>query len=183
MAALWVRSYFAKDMFLFENTWDANGWTYLRQGIVQCGRGGVGFYRSVSAHDRTFFQPRLGRQGRGPRASTRPIAHGTHVAAWPAYPEFRFGDFETSALGFKWGRYTLPNVGSRPGQRAIQVVVPIWVLVAWTALLPALVLWKHMSRPRRPQTCSKCAYDLTGNISGTCPECGTRITGRNVVKV
>ena len=29
-------------------------------------------------------------------------------------------------------------------------------------------------RPQAPQ-CHRCRYDLTGNISGVCPECGARI--------
>jgi predicted Zn-ribbon and HTH transcriptional regulator len=27
----------------------------------------------------------------------------------------------------------------------------------------------------RPDTCHKCGYNLTGNTSGVCPECGSRI--------
>lgn len=28
------------------------------------------------------------------------------------------------------------------------------------------------------QKCRECRYDLTGNVSGVCPECGTRITSQ-----
>lgn len=31
--------------------------------------------------------------------------------------------------------------------------------------------WHDKRHP--PDHCQKCGYDLTGNISGTCPECGT----------
>ena len=45
--------------------------------------------------------------------------------------------------------------------------------------VPPLVLCGGIlvvTRPRRePGFCRSCAYDLTGNISGTCPECGTPI--------
>lgn len=27
----------------------------------------------------------------------------------------------------------------------------------------------------KPENCPKCGYDLTGNASGRCPECGTQI--------
>jgi ABC-type ATPase with predicted acetyltransferase domain len=27
----------------------------------------------------------------------------------------------------------------------------------------------------KPGTCHKCRYDLTGNTSGVCPECGTKL--------
>lgn len=52
---------------------------------------------------------------------------------------------------------------------------PIWPLALATALLPlcfALARWR--SRPR-PGVCQACRYDLTGNLSGTCPECGTPV--------
>ena len=34
--------------------------------------------------------------------------------------------------------------------------------------------WRQ-SRSRRPEACGNCDYDLTGNESGVCPECGTPI--------
>lgn len=33
----------------------------------------------------------------------------------------------------------------------------------------------HRKLPNPPGTCRRCAYDLTGNVSGVCPECGTAI--------
>jgi hypothetical protein len=35
-----------------------------------------------------------------------------------------------------------------------------------------LLRWRQVY-PEEPR-CRKCGYDLTGNVSGTCPECGTR---------
>jgi hypothetical protein len=32
-------------------------------------------------------------------------------------------------------------------------------------------------RPPMP-SCHRCGYDLTGNTSGTCPECGTPVSSR-----
>lgn len=49
--------------------------------------------------------------------------------------------------------------------------VPLWAFsvafggVAWLA-------WPRQ-RPVRPGACARCSYDLTGNLSGRCPECGT----------
>ena len=49
-------------------------------------------------------------------------------------------------------------------------------LVAWllavAAVTPALWL-KRARRSRRPGRYASCDYDLTGNVSGVCPECGT----------
>jgi hypothetical protein len=37
------------------------------------------------------------------------------------------------------------------------------------------------ARPRDPMQCAKCGYNLTGNVSGRCPECGS-ITEASVAK-
>lgn len=52
--------------------------------------------------------------------------------------------------------------------------IPIWML-----LLPSTVTsWFFYRRARRKHLighCSNCSYNLTGNVSGICPECGERI--------
>lgn len=61
--------------------------------------------------------------------------------------------------------------------------MPAWVPIAVTAALPAawlsLFLARRLQLPtmrERLGLCRSCGYDLTGNISGTCPECGTPAT-------
>lgn len=47
---------------------------------------------------------------------------------------------------------------------------------AYTAGRIVGAIGARRSRARRAAgACSNCGYDLTGNISGVCPECGTRI--------
>ena len=47
--------------------------------------------------------------------------------------------------------------------------LPLWVIMA-LAIIPTAWLWY---RDRRlPGHCRRWAYDLTGNVSGICPECG-----------
>ena len=55
--------------------------------------------------------------------------------------------------------------------------VPIWPFAAATSVLPAIFAFKaHRSRRRRlANSCLRCAYSLTGNTSGVCPECGKPI--------
>jgi hypothetical protein len=43
-------------------------------------------------------------------------------------------------------------------------------LAAWLAFR----FWRGKAR-RRKGACLRCGYDLTGNVSGVCPECGTSI--------
>ena len=49
--------------------------------------------------------------------------------------------------------------------------IPAWLLVVAVGIPTGILWW----RDRRPKAgfCKTCKYDLTGNVSGTCPECGT----------
>lgn len=51
------------------------------------------------------------------------------------------------------------------------VHIPIWIPGVCLILLGS-ALWFFGSRAV-PGFCRKCGYDLTGNASGRCPECGT----------
>jgi len=52
--------------------------------------------------------------------------------------------------------------------------VPIWCFLGITAV-PTIWLWYRDRRRLSPDHCQHCGYNLTGNVSGTCPECGTTI--------
>jgi predicted RNA-binding Zn-ribbon protein involved in translation (DUF1610 family) len=52
------------------------------------------------------------------------------------------------------------------------VVLPLWIVFLVIAI-PTAFLWHHDRRPPKGH-CQRCGYDLTGNESGTCPECGMR---------
>lgn len=55
-----------------------------------------------------------------------------------------------------------------------------WVIPTW---LPAAVsggILILLRRPVRIGHCKQCAYDLTGNVSGRCPECGTATTAEEL---
>ncbi len=70
------------------------------------------------------------------------------------------------------------------GERVSQVVVkrpagpgtPTWLIVAAITILAAYTghLWWRDRLPAAGH-CPACAYDLRGNISGRCPECGTLV--------
>ncbi len=50
------------------------------------------------------------------------------------------------------------------------LVVPLWFPTVTLVLLSCL-LYRASTRSSSPGFCS-CGYDLTGNVSGRCPECG-----------
>lgn len=62
----------------------------------------------------------------------------------------------------------------------VEIALPAWLLFAVAC---PLAVWVIMSRPRnRTGCCVACGYNLTGNVSGRCPECGTPVAGECVRK-
>lgn len=58
------------------------------------------------------------------------------------------------------------------------VAIPLWMpLVA--LVIPTTALWWRDRRPIQPGRCGNCGYDLTGNVSGRCPECGEPTLARD----
>ncbi len=53
------------------------------------------------------------------------------------------------------------------------VQIPLWIPLLLSAI-PTAWMWHHDRRRILPGHCSRCGYDLTGNTSGTCSECGER---------
>ena len=58
------------------------------------------------------------------------------------------------------------------------LLVPFWMLAIAFILLPLIRIawWMRHSRRVDAKFCQTCLYDLTGNVSGICPECGRPIT-------
>jgi hypothetical protein len=61
------------------------------------------------------------------------------------------------------------NVG-----RTWVAAVPLWIPFVLVAV-PTAVLWWRDRRRIPPGHCRKCGYNLTGNLSGVCPECGEKV--------
>lgn len=60
----------------------------------------------------------------------------------------------------------------RTDPAAQMIMLPLW-LVLLACAIPTGLLWFSVCRPTAVGCCLKCRYDLTGNVSGRCPECGT----------
>ena len=57
-----------------------------------------------------------------------------------------------------------------------EVSVYLWLVMIVCAPFPLIVIirtWLRFRNRRREGLCLSCGYDLTGNESGVCPECGT----------
>ena len=68
---------------------------------------------------------------------------------------------------------TWPKVGSQrfpDTSRLHQVLIPIWLILV-PVVIAAIYLWRS-DRRTAPGHCPHCNYNLTGNTTGTCPECG-----------
>ncbi len=101
------------------------------------------------------------------------ISRGNLLVAWGPFARpswFRnVTDFE------EWH----PHMGSSPrldryGKKGTHVVAPLWLLFLIVAVLTAALFYRdHRRIP--PGHCQKCGYDLTGNMSGKCPECGAGV--------
>jgi hypothetical protein len=86
-------------------------------------------------------------------------------------------DWETLyALGFHLPKYqTFPD--AKPAWNSVaqtsHIILPLWMPVLLFGLL-SFNFWQT-DRRRRGVVC-RCGYDLTGNVSGRCPECGDSVT-------
>lgn len=79
---------------------------------------------------------------------------------------------------YKWGPfYYASRTGFGPGPELQYLIIDYWVPIPLLATIPALWLLAVTRRRLRKNLnhCEHCDYDLTGNESGVCPECGTAI--------
>ena len=67
-----------------------------------------------------------------------------------------------------------PRVTRALGPPSVRVQIPLWIPFL-IAVAPTGVLWWR-AHPFPAGHCQKCGYDLTGNVSGRCPECGSSLS-------
>ena len=74
----------------------------------------------------------------------------------------------------RWGGfgYSYSSVESNIGR---SVFVPLWAPMLLFLVLPMFWLIARGRAVRTRNRCTGCGYNLTGNISGVCPECGTPV--------
>ncbi|MCH7727176.1 MAG: hypothetical protein IH991_11960 [Planctomycetes bacterium] len=60
----------------------------------------------------------------------------------------------------------------------VRTIVPLWIPTIAFAFYPTVAFIRgplRRWRRRRKGLCAKCGYNLTGNESGSCPECGQQV--------
>ena len=73
------------------------------------------------------------------------------------------------------GRVLPPTTQPRPTVFLGHAInFPIYVLFLMVAV-PTVLLYLRGRRRIPPGHCTACGYNLTGNVSGVCPECGQQI--------
>ncbi len=145
-----------------ELLWIGDYWIYMRRGDLRIGwsvapRGAWGF--RLVPYDPTTVVSVSGRMVDTEYASIEWF----HVDIY---------DPQDPSLLQRLPAWIRSRVAYRSGEYLV-VWIPYWALLT-AAALPTTVLWWRDRRFARGH-CDICGYDLTGNTSGRCPECGGEI--------
>ena len=99
---------------------------------------------------------------------------GPYPGGWGTTRPFT-GDWIGWSPDVEWIWWFQFSSKRRPTGLTTEIVIPMWFLLALAFILTAY-LWYRDRRRWPPGHCQKCGYDLTGNESGRCPECGTEVS-------
>lgn len=109
-------------------------------------------------------------------------------------PGFHAAGFCLSRQAFDptWNPNPNPTAARAPAAWEVlwTVVVPWWLVTVLLSVLSLYLLYRAVRRrrmwraaSRRAQNrCARCGYDLRGNTSGRCSECGEVVTAERIVK-
>lgn len=175
---LWVRSYSVTDQIVTSRFVNEREWTFWRQGGLCDGRGKIGVMSIVQAGPPDFKARIEDFYRRYNQDPIRPIAHKSFSPP-ETFPYGRLAGI--GRWGFNLWRLENGRAGARPMSSGLVLVVPMWLVVLVWSVVPTV--WMFKLRQRRIQRlrtlCRQCAYNLTGNTSGVCPECGTPVAGKS----
>jgi hypothetical protein len=174
-SALWVRSYDDGHIFFRSHFRDQGRWTFRVRDELRVARGVIVYTRSVGSGSRDGYRAMVETTL---RAYPDPPPH-ERTTIQKAVPKRRPPD--PSFCGFAFYHHAYVRKDGPPCSETHRVTIPIWSLTALAATPPALggigFCWKRRRGARG--LCTTCAYDLTGNESGVCPECGTAACARS----
>jgi len=92
-----------------------------------------------------------------------------HRPFWPIVADVS----DAGWRGLSWGTF-----GVSVSPNTIEAEFSLWPIPASFALLGVILLvarWRLRRRSPGAEPCRRCGYDVRGNESGCCPECGTRV--------
>ena len=73
-----------------------------------------------------------------------------------------------------WGRDR--SLTGKPG--VVSTSYPLAPILLVIGVLTGVSWWRETTCKPKHEHCQRCGYDLTGNVSGVCPECGVRRQNR-----
>jgi hypothetical protein len=163
-AALWVRSLELGDV-LWRTRFDTSG-DY------------IGFDQFIFTRGRLVFE-----SGRLDHPVAVPLSNRLGHSRWANSLPL---PFILSRYGLQSQTHRYASDDPRPHQPLLvgtirDVVIPLYLpLLAFGVLPCAWAIarrWQQLRERLRAGRCLVCSYDLTGNTSGVCPECGTPVAG------
>ena len=94
-------------------------------------------------------------------------------------PLFAGTGTQPTRTGIHWNKSWWPAWGVSvewlgPQRQLSWVQIPIWLPLLLVGI-PAALLWWSERWPSMDARCAHCGYDLTGNVSGRCSECGEKV--------
>jgi hypothetical protein len=120
--------------------------------------------RIIAGDFRVWWVPRAMRD----QAAAEYAKRSDKLGELPSILIHRYGHPPT----FTWPPLIDSYTSSGGTQR--QLSIPLWIPFMLITIPTAFLWW--LDRRRIPAGhCQHCGYDLTGNVSGRCPECGTPI--------
>jgi hypothetical protein len=184
-AVLWVRSYWRVDsLMLFRadrqwtSTWKDGSIGTFRAGRVYEADSRCGSLRLLYLYENLIYYRRLNpavwfsadEDALEPWAAAAAHWPGVAIESRPVRRDFPNGP------GVVPGDPPPPPIAYTV--HALYAPWAFWTFL--TALLPAWALGHRLRRLRCQSAgrCPHCAYDLTGNVSGVCPECGRAVARR-----
>lgn len=72
----------------------------------------------------------------------------------------------------------LPEWGTDHAQISRSGYLPLWIPLL-LCIVATIVIFRRTRMT--PTGCGACGYDLTGNVSGVCPECGERVVNEDEI--